>query len=338
MDILSFSCNMCGENHRKYLPSSTSITTCNKCGNLIELSSQRISRTNALNNNNRINYNNYLYDDNDDSYNSENNYLFNNSDSYEIDLLLNVNDFGVFSLNSIRPNIPPNRKRFNNNINFNNNDNNRNIGMFSIQIPNDNYNRNSALNHRSNFGYRGEDNNIHNFNDLDDDIFLQHEMENDLNLLSRIQDHNPRNNISFIGSLIVKSEKPKIKLQKIKMTKDLYTKNDGNINEIPSCCICLSPMKINQEVTLLKCQHLFHFNCLDKWIQNKEVCPFCRGKIEFSEINKRKEDKKINIIRGNINNIRGNINIRPIIGERKTNIIRANNYILNNNKNNKKDK
>ena len=50
----------------------------------------------------------------------------------------------------------------------------------------------------------------------------------------------------------MKSEKPKIKLQKIKMTKDLYAKNDGNINEIPSCCICLSPMKINQEVTLLK--------------------------------------------------------------------------------------
>ena len=175
---------------------------------------------------------------------------------------------------------------------------------------------------------RGEDNNIHNYNDLDDDILFQYEMENDLNLLSRIQDHNPRNNISFIGSLIVKSEKPKIKLQKIKMTKDLYTKNDGNINEIPSCCICLSPMKINQEVTLLKCQHLFHFNCLDKWIQNKEVCPFCRGKIEFAKVNKKdkiknEECKNKNVIKNKI------INVKPIIGGKKTSIISANNNILN---------
>ena len=120
------------------------------------------------------------------------------------------------------------------------------------------------------------------------------------------------------------------------MTKDLYTKNDGNKNEIPVCCICLAQMKINQEVTLLKCQHLFHFNCLDKWVQNKEACPFCRGKIEFAKIqkkeNKKNDDNKI-IINGNIINI--NDIIRPTIGGRKTNIIKSNKSIFNsNNKNN----
>ena len=50
-------------------------------------------------------------------------------------------------------------------------------------------------------------------------------------------------------------------------------------------------MKIGDDIVLLKCQHLFHFKCLEKWIETKEVCPFCRGKIEFGTI-KKKEDKK----------------------------------------------
>ncbi len=237
-----------------------------------------------------------------------------------------------------------NNNRFNNNLN-----NNLNNGKFSIQIPNDNYDRYSALHHRSNFGYRGEDSLIHNFEDFDDSIM--HEIEYDLERMSRRNDNNPLSrSIGLVGSLIVKPEKPKIKLEKIKMTKSLYTKNDGDKNEAPSCCICLAQMKINQEVTLLKCQHLFHFKCLDKWVENKEVCPFCRGKIEFAKIHKKgkdiKEDEKVesnknnNTINSNsnLNILNKNISVRPVIGERKTNIIRANNSILNSSKINKKSK
>ena len=123
----------------------------------------------------------------------------------------------------------------NNNIINNNLNNNQNSGMFSIQIPNDNYDRYSALHHRSNFGFRGEDSRIHNFEDLDD--MIQQEIENDLELMSRRNNHNTSRSIGLVGSLIVKAEKPKIKLEKIKMTKSLYTKNDGEKNEAPSCCI-----------------------------------------------------------------------------------------------------
>ena len=31
---------------------------------------------------------------------------------------------------------------------------------------------------------------------------------------------------------------------------------------------------------------------MDKWVENKEVCPFCRGKIEFAKINQKGKDKK----------------------------------------------
>ena len=421
MDLLSFTCTMCGESHRKYLPSSTNRTTCHRCGNLIELSEQRNNQPSNnrhhinLNNNrnNNIRRNNFFnYDseneDNDLSnnsidsndylnrYSNPNNYLQNREDTKQSeDILSELNDnlfmdefdrfysgniinnnqqsrpFGLSntrynfsninfnqggnnrpfirsnqrSLSTNLSNNKNNNKRYNNInnnfINSNNRNNKQNTGMFSMQIPNDTYDRYSALHHRSNFGYRGDDNRIHNFDDLDN--FLEHEMEYDLELMSRRNDHNPlRRSIGLVGSLVIKAEKPKIKLEKIKMNKSLYTKNDGDKNEAPSCCICLAPMKINQEVTLLKCQHLFHYNCLDKWVENKEVCPFCRGKIEFAKISKKNKDKKedekventkINTINLSLNANSGNknISVRPVIGERKTNIIRSNNSILNSN-------
>ena len=433
MDLFSFSCGICGEFHKKYLPSTTNRTTCHKCGNLIEISSKRnildSNKRNHINfsnnRNNKIKRNNFFISDSDSDYDdnsSINNNLLEN-DFYDFnrysghnDYLQNVentknsqddlselndnifmDEFDRFYSGNIlnnnqqsRPlklsntrynfsniNQEPNRpfqrlnqrsfstnqssnninkntianKRYNaqNNNIINNINNNQNNGMFSIQIPNDHYDRYSALHHRSNFGYMGEDRRIHNFDDFDD--LIQHEIEYDLEMMSRRNEDNPiRRSIGLVGSLVVKPEKPKIKLEKIKMNKSLYTKNDGNKNEAPSCCICLTPMKINQDVTLLKCQHLFHYNCLDKWVENKEVCPFCRGKIEFAKINQKgkdkKEDEKVenhksknnNINSSNFNIINKNISVRPVIGERKTNIIRSNNSIFNSSNINKKNK
>ena len=430
MDLLSYSCNMCGEQHRKYLSSSTNRTTCRKCGNLIELSPQinNIPRNNRfhinLNNRNSSHRNDPFNFDSDDEdnkdseftntinsnldsdfydfnrYNGHNDYLpsrdtinhyedlselndnfladefdqfymgniiNNNRQSKPLKLTNTRYNFSNINLNKNTNNpFPRNSQRslsthhFNNNYNNyfnstnlnnnranNNSNNNQNNGMFSIQIANDNYDRYSAFHHRSNFGYRGEDSNIHNFDDLDD--IIEHEIEYDLNLMSRRNEHNNplRRSLELVGNLVIKPEKPKIKLEKIKMTKDLNTKNDGEKNESPACCICLAPMKLNQEVTLLKCQHLFHYKCLDKWVENKEICPFCRGKIEFAKINKKGkdkkedvkvEDKKINI-NSNLGAFNKNINIRPIIGDRKSNIIFSNKSIFNSiNKNTKKKK
>ena len=186
--------------------------------------------------------------------------------------------------------------------NNNHNRSNSTGGMFSIQIANDNYDRMSAYHHRSNFGFprannrNRASNNINNYRYLDnitEDFDLEDELEADLELMSIMGNNNNNINhgIGLLANLLIQPEKPKIKLKKIKMCKDLYTKNDAGKLEKPTCCICLVPMKIGDDIVLLKCQHLFHFNCLEKWIETKEVCPFCRGKIEFGTI-KKKEDKK----------------------------------------------
>lgn len=53
-----------------------------------------------------------------------------------------------------------------------------------------------------------------------------------------------------------------------------YKKN--NLNE---CIICLEDMKFNEDLILVKCSHIYHKECLEKWMNRKSVCPLCDIKI-----------------------------------------------------------
>ena len=192
---------------------------------------------------------------------------------------INYNNMHLFpDNNNIRNNSRYNRS---NSINFRNNNNNNftinNTGMFRLSINNDNYDRYSA--------YRR---NLQNpmmlrviYDDLNDEIneLEEEEIENLINrnlVLNVIKEIQP---------------KPQPKLKKEKMNKKLWIKNEKGVLEAPTCCICLNVMKDKCDVTELKCNHLFHFKCLEKWVENKEVCPFCRGKIEFKNVKKNVKKK-----------------------------------------------
>jgi len=58
-------------------------------------------------------------------------------------------------------------------------------------------------------------------------------------------------------------------------TKDhiIINKNFEN-NE---CIICLESMIINDKVRILECGHMYHYNCINKWIEKKGKinCPLC---------------------------------------------------------------
>ena len=54
---------------------------------------------------------------------------------------------------------------------------------------------------------------------------------------------------------------------------------DENI-EINTCCICLYDLKKNEEVVLLSCKHIFHWNCGLNWFKIKNACPICRCEIK----------------------------------------------------------
>ena len=192
---------------------------------------------------------------------------------------INYNNMHLFpDNNNIRNNSRYNRS---NSINFRNNNNNNftinNTGMFRLSINNDNYDRYSA--------YRR---NLQNpmmlrviYDDLNDEINELEEEEIE-NLINR----------NFVLNVIKEIQpKPKPKLKKEKMNKKLWIKNEKGVLEAPTCCICLNVMKDKCDVTKLKCNHIFHFKCLEKWVENKEVCPFCRGKIEFKNVKKNVKKK-----------------------------------------------
>jgi len=47
-----------------------------------------------------------------------------------------------------------------------------------------------------------------------------------------------------------------------------------------NCCIvCLIQFKDGQELRQLPCQHVFHINCIDKWLKINRMCPTCRADV-----------------------------------------------------------
>ena len=57
-------------------------------------------------------------------------------------------------------------------------------------------------------------------------------------------------------------------------------KNKDNVNESKiKKLINLKKEIMSEEISKLKCGHIFHFTCLDKWVDKKKECPFCRSKI-----------------------------------------------------------
>jgi hypothetical protein len=43
------------------------------------------------------------------------------------------------------------------------------------------------------------------------------------------------------------------------------------------CSICLQDFEPNQEVNLMKCNHIFHKGCIDEWFRIKRKCPLCNN-------------------------------------------------------------
>ncbi|MED6158262.1 hypothetical protein PIB30_031101 [Stylosanthes scabra] len=46
------------------------------------------------------------------------------------------------------------------------------------------------------------------------------------------------------------------------------------------CTVCLSEFNQGEKVRSLKCQHVFHRDCLDTWLKGyRATCPLCRVKV-----------------------------------------------------------
>ena len=42
------------------------------------------------------------------------------------------------------------------------------------------------------------------------------------------------------------------------------------------CVICLESYEKKDEISQLKCEHIFHHKCIDTWVITNRTCPLCR--------------------------------------------------------------
>jgi hypothetical protein len=55
------------------------------------------------------------------------------------------------------------------------------------------------------------------------------------------------------------------------------TKYDGPLDS--KCAICQDSYELEEDVSTLPCEHLFHAACIKEWGKHKPECPVCRAAI-----------------------------------------------------------
>jgi len=53
--------------------------------------------------------------------------------------------------------------------------------------------------------------------------------------------------------------------------------NYEHTKEDVECVVCLCKIEEGDEISVLRCDHMYHRRCLDKWVSFKNnTCPLCR--------------------------------------------------------------
>ena len=89
----------------------------------------------------------------------------------------------------------------------------------------------------------------------------------------------------FLKEYINKEENKNIKREKfinnLPEFKYKYTEKHMSRKE-NECSICLEEFNSNDRVKLFSCnQHIFHKECIMKWLKKKDICPLCKNQIKY---------------------------------------------------------
>ncbi|XP_062113212.1 ERAD-associated E3 ubiquitin-protein ligase HRD1-like [Humulus lupulus] len=66
----------------------------------------------------------------------------------------------------------------------------------------------------------------------------------------------------------------------MRVTRLEYSKEkDNNDDDHHQCAVCLCEVKEGDEIAELRCCHVLHFRCLERWVvgSKQRTCPLCRG-------------------------------------------------------------
>ncbi len=83
---------------------------------------------------------------------------------------------------------------------------------------------------------------------------------------------------SVIGVKIAKGlECSSTQVEESKDQKNVYHQKEES--KIETCPICCEDFRIGDSVSFGFCRHVYHFDCIQKWLENHETCCYCRENI-----------------------------------------------------------
>ena len=167
------------------------------------------------------------------------------------------------------------------------------------------------------------------------DNFASNFTSNFFNPMSRIvfmQSMNNNNQNVHAGNPPA-SKKTLDKLKRFKMSKEYCKKDEKDETklEYPTCSICLMEVTEGQDTILVPCGHMFHDECIVKWLELHNSCPVCRFELPTDDPEYERERRERNEVRDR--NINRNNNVRRMDLSRPENYMQQRNN-NNNNRNN----
>ncbi len=54
-------------------------------------------------------------------------------------------------------------------------------------------------------------------------------------------------------------------------------------NDQIECIICFDSFNQSDTIPLIRCGHIYHDVCLNKWLQKQNVCPLCKRVVVFNQ-------------------------------------------------------
>ena len=102
------------------------------------------------------------------------------------------------------------------------------------------------------------------------EIWLEHHIEDYRNFVER----QSRMREFIERSMEESAPAPKVATEDeiVSLETGVYTSKDPSI----SCGVCLSDIEEGENFTKTKCSHLFHKECIEKWLKMNVKCPVCR--------------------------------------------------------------
>lgn len=56
---------------------------------------------------------------------------------------------------------------------------------------------------------------------------------------------------------------------------------DENAEVSTTCAICMCDLDPTDYIYNLKCHHVFHLDCLERWYSRRNTCPVCKQPVDF---------------------------------------------------------